>query len=92
MILKLLSEMLHPDAIHRCRSQGGWGQYPLQFWADQLPCRQRGVDYAHHITMCPPSRIFKPSYVPASAYRVNGAHEHSVFTIYLHSAHICTYS
>ena len=46
-----------------CRRQGG-----PQILADQLTLSQPGrAYYAHHITTCPPTRIFRPSYGPAKA-------------------------
>ena len=46
--------MLHPDAIHSCRSQGAGGSTPSNFGQISCPVSSGGVDYAHHITMCPP--------------------------------------
>ena len=46
--------MLHPDAIHSCWSQGARGSAPFIFGQINWPCLNRGIDYAHHITMCPP--------------------------------------
>ena len=67
----LLFWLLLPPT-HRVRAVGTGRDYPpppdYEISVNPISTKGGGVDYAHHITTCPP-RIFRPCYGPAESQR-----------------------